>query len=458
MILLKDEEAIVAQATPVGSGAIAMIRISGNNAIAVVDAVAQLPGNKSLVEQTSHTIHYGWVVDQDNQHVDQVLFLLMKAPRTFTGQDVVEITCHNNQIIVEQIIDQLIMAGARVAEAGEFTKRAVLHEKIDLVQAEAINDLIHAQTSVAVKASLQQLDGSFSSWISKFERRLIELIGLCEASFEFIDEEMTFDEQIKSKLDALQIDIAQILETFDKQQYVKEGVRIALVGAANAGKSSLFNALLNKQRAIVTNIAGTTRDSIEAGMFLEGSNVTFIDTAGIRKTTDVIELHGIDRSFQEAAQADIVILVFDAGYEYSLEEQKQYQEIVELYGHKTIVVQNKIDQGSGNFDFVKKEDVVSVSAQQGTHVSQLRQIIVDKVQDLLKQGQSPCLLNMRQYNLLLQLHQFLQQIQTSIVNHIEYEIIAMELKQSIEKLSELTGKTVSENAMDAVFKDFCVGK
>lgn len=458
MILLKDEEAIVAQATPVGSGAIAMIRVSGKNAIGVTSLVAHLPGKQSLLQKDSHTIHYGWVVDGEKQHVDQVLFLLMKGPRTFTGQDVVEITCHNNQIVVEQIIDELIKAGARVAEAGEFTKRAVLNEKIDLVQAEAINDLIHAQTSAAVKASLQQLDGSFSSWIAVFERRIIELVGLCEASFEFIDEEMTFDQQIREKLNVMQEEIADILKTFDKQQYVREGVRIALVGAANAGKSSLFNALLNKQRAIVTNIAGTTRDSIEAGMLLEGSNVTFIDTAGIRETDDVIEQHGIDRSFQEVVQADIVVLVFDASYNYSAEEAQQYQNIVQKYQDKTIVVQNKIDHGSQCFDFIDKKNMVSVSAQKGTNVALLQSRIVDQIQALLDQGQSPCLLNKRQYNLLLQLQQFLMKLQVLIQDHIEYEIVAMELKQALEKLSELTGKTVAENAMDAVFKDFCVGK
>src|SRR3989339_1573757 len=343
MIELKDEQVIVALAPSQAAGAISMLRVSGNRAIEIVDTIAHVPGNKKLIDHDSHTIHYGWIVDKTGQHVDQVLFLLMRSPKTFTGENVVEITCHNNQFLVEQIIDIIIRAGARLADQGEFTRRAVLHGKVDLVQAEAINELIHAQTSQALKQSLRQLEGSFSAWIANIEKQLIHIVAYCEASFEFLDEEISFEAQIKERLRLVQVDVTQVLATFDKRQYITQGVRIALVGSVNAGKSSLFNALINRQRAIVTDIAGTTRDTIEAGVYNEGAFVTFVDTAGLRESQDVVEKIGIDRSFQEVTSSDLILMVFDATANYSHDELAVYQSIAQQHADKIIFVQNKID-------------------------------------------------------------------------------------------------------------------
>ena len=484
MIELKDDQVIVAQATPQGAGAIAMLRVSGNRAVEVVDSIAHIPGNKKLVDQDSHTIHYGWVVDKAGQHIDQVLFLLMRAPKTFTGQNVVEITCHNNQFLIEQIIDIIIQAGARLADQGEFTRRAVLHGKVDLVQAEAINELIHAQTSQALKQSLRQLEGSFSAWIANIEKQLIAVIAFCEASFEFLDEEMSFESQIKERLAQAQTDIAQVLKTFDKRQYVTQGVRIALVGSVNAGKSSLFNALINRQRAIVTDIAGTTRDTIEAGMYSDGAFVTFVDTAGLRESDDVVEKIGIDKSFEEVTSSDLILMVFDATANYSQEEIDLYQSIAQKHAGKIIFVQNKIDAGSNVLPFLLKSnknvaglpgeasiealtksealceawDVVAVSVLQHKNVDQLRVKIDEKINELMEVGQSPCLLNKRQYSLLLLLEQELESIKNSITSRIDYELLVISVNDAIAKLSELTGKTVTEDALDAIFREFCVGK
>jgi tRNA modification GTPase len=458
MMELKDEQVIVAQATPQGAGAIAMLRVSGNRAIEIVDAVCQIPGNKKLIDQLTHTIHYGWIVDRHNQHVDQVLFLLMRGPKTFTGQDVVEITCHNNQFLVEQIIDIMIHAGARLADQGEFTRRAVLHGKVDLVQAEAINELIHAQTTQALKQSLRQLEGSFSSWIATIEKQLIIIMGLCEASFEFLDEEMSFAEQIKTRLNQVQQDIAQVLKTFDKRQYVTQGVRIALVGSVNAGKSSLFNALINRKRAIVTDIAGTTRDTIEAGMYGNGAFITFVDTAGLRDSQDIVEKIGIDRSFEEVTSSDLILMVFDATAQYSQQEIDIYQTIAQQHKDKIIFVQNKIDAGCAMLPFLSSEQVVSVSVMHTKNVDQLRMKIDEKIEALMQVGQSPCLLNKRQYSLLLLLEQELECIKNRISIRIDYELLVILINDAIAKLSQLTGKTVSEDALDAIFKEFCVGK
>jgi len=458
MMQLKDDEVIVAQATPQGAGAIAMLRVSGSRAVSIVDSIAHIPGNKNLENQDSHTIHYGWIKNSSGQHVDQVLFLLMRAPKTFTGQNVVEITCHNNQFLVEQIIDIILQAGARLADQGEFTRRAVLHGKVDLVQAEAINELIHAQTSQALKQSLRQLEGSFSSWIAKIEKQLIAVIAFCEASFEFLDEEMAFDEVIKDRLDQVQDDIAQVLKTFDKRQYITQGVRIALVGSVNAGKSSLFNALINRQRAIVTDIAGTTRDTIEAGMYADGAFMTFVDTAGLRDSTDVVEKIGIDRSFQEVASSDLILMVFDASGAYAQHEIDLYKSIADQHEGKVIFVQNKIDAGSYCLPFLSPEDCIPVSVMKSQNIDQLRMVIDQKMSALMEVGQSPCLLNKRQYNLLLQVAQLLLQIQESIVKKIDYELLVVHVSDAIAKLSELTGKTVTEDALNAIFREFCVGK
>ncbi len=458
MIELKDEQVIVAQATPQGAGAIAMLRVSGDRAIEIVDAIAHVPGNKKLVDQNSHTIHYGWVVDKAGQHIDQVLFLLMRSPKTFTGENVVEITCHNNQFLVEQIIDIIIQAGARLADQGEFTRRAVLHGKVDLVQAEAINELIHAQTSQALKQSLRQLEGSFSAWIANIEKQLIHIVAYCEASFEFLDEEISFELQIKERLRLVQVDVTQVLATFDKRQYVTQGVRIALVGSVNAGKSSLFNALINRQRAIVTDIAGTTRDTIEAGVYNDGAFVTFVDTAGLRESQDVVEKIGIDRSFQEVTSSDLILMVFDATATYNQDELAVYQSIAQQYADKIIFVQNKIDAGSNVLPFLEQDQVVAISVAHKKNVDQLRMKIDEKINALMHVGQSPCLLNKRQYTLLLLLESELELIKSSIATRMDYELLVILVNDAIAKLSELTGKTVTEDALNAIFREFCVGK
>jgi tRNA modification GTPase len=382
----------------------------------------------------------------------------MRAPKTFTGQNVVEITCHNNQFLIEQIIDIIIRAGARLAGQGEFTRRSVLHGKVDLVQAEAINELIHAQTSQALKQSLRQLEGSFSSWIAKIEKQLISIIGFCEASFEFLDEEMSFESQIKENLTLVQEDVVQILKTFDKRQYVTQGVRIALVGSVNAGKSSLFNALINRKRAIVTDIAGTTRDTIEAGVYRDGSFVTFVDTAGLRDSDDIVEKIGIDRSFQEVTTSDIILMVFDATADYSKQDTDVYRSIAEQYADKIIFVQNKIDAGNNRLSFLELQEVTPVSVLQEKNIDQLRMKIDEKINALMQIGQSPCLLNKRQYTLLLLLEKELEVIKNKISVRVDYELLAISVNDAISKLSELTGKTVTEDALDAIFREFCVGK
>ena len=305
-----ENQTIIAQCTPKGSGAIALIRISGKDALNIATKISKLANKKQTISTVpSHTIHYGQII-AETKSIDLVMFFVMHGPRTFTGEDVVEVTCHNNPFIIEEIIALAIKHGARIAENGEFAKRSFLNNKIDLMQAEAINDLIHSNNQQTLKKSLSQLEGSLSNWIDEIEKVLVKCLAFSEASFEFLDEEeIEFKDKILNDVLKLEKKIQTLKANFSQQQQIKEGLRIALIGSVNAGKSSLFNALLKKNRAIVTSQAGTTRDSIEAGIYTKNHYFTLVDTAGIRKTDNVIEEEGIKRSFEEAEKADILLLV-----------------------------------------------------------------------------------------------------------------------------------------------------
>lgn len=481
----RHEQTIVAQCTPQGPGAISLIRFSGIDAVMIADKLAKLPAQKKLSEQKSHTIHYGYVIDAQGQHIDQVLFLLMRGPHTFTGQDVVEITGHNNQFLIEAIIDRALQCGARLATNGEFTQRAVEQGKMDLVQAEAMNDLIHAQTAESLKYSLSQLQGTFSSWIASIEQSVIEMLAFCEGSFEFLDEEgIEFVDDIKIKTSVVIEKIEALLSTYSKQQYIKDGIRIALVGSVNVGKSSLFNCLINKKRSIVTEIAGTTRDIVESGVYKDSGFLTFVDTAGIRETDDRIEKEGIDRSLQEVVGADIVLLVIDGSQELSAEQNCEYKKLLEQYGSKIIVVQNKMDlmnradlqvkpENEGRVNFFSSPSssscstpesipasisVIQVSAKENINIDRLHAVISQKMQELKGSGQVTCLLNQRQYTLLSVFLNQLKNIVPMLRHPVDYELISYRLRESLQSLSEVSGRSVSEAVLNQVFQSFCVGK
>ncbi len=455
-MVTRDEEIIIAQCTPQGKGALALIRVSGPQVRILVGSFARLASGKKIEEVPSHTIHYGHIHDQEVS-IDHVMIIVMDGPKTFTGQDTIEITCHNNPFLIEALITQGIKHGARIAQEGEFTRRAFLHGKIDLIQAEAINELISANTQLALKKSLSQLEGSFSHWISILERELIRALAWCEASFEFLDEEAEFGPQIKEQIMTVLEKITELKKTFDAQQQIRQGIRIALIGSVNAGKSSIFNALLGHRRAIVTNIAGTTRDVIEAGVYRNGNYWTLIDTAGLRQTADIIEQEGIKRSFEEAHKADIILLVFDGSRSLSDEEQNVYQELMNMYKHKIILVRNKADLLLQEH-VLKDQAHIPFSTILQEHNAQLEGALENKIQEFFSSLDSPFLLNKRQHTLLLGLEKKLYTILELLTGVIQYEIVSYHLKDALEHISELTGRSVSEAGMDMVFKEFCVGK
>ncbi len=453
-----DDETIIAQCTPKGSGALALLRMSGVRVRAISSAMSKLASKQTVQDVPTHTIHYGWIVDPQGARVDQVMLIVMHAPATFTGQDVVEITCHNNQFIIDQIIELAIHHGARLAQEGEFTKRAVLNEKVDLLQAEAINDIIHAQTPRALKKSLSQLKGSLSEWSVKIEKELFRMLAFAEASFEFIDEEITFDAQIRAALQSVLAMITAVKKTYSHQQQIKQGFRVALLGSVNAGKSSIFNALLDKQRAIVTSKAGTTRDVLEDALYKDGIYWTFVDTAGLRTTDDEIEQEGIKRSFIESQTADVILLVCDSTRPLSQEEHDVYQQLIQSYGTKLLLIENKADQGNIIARNLSCEPALRISAHQPETIAQLESLIEQKIASLSSTHDAPFLLNKRQFSLLMELEHKLLEIETIIADTIQYEILSYHLNDALAHVSELTGKSISEEGMNAIFKEFCVGK
>lgn len=464
-----DQETIIALCTPRGHGAIALMRLTGKNAFSVADTFAQLSSRLSIINVPTHTIHHGYIVDkalEDQIIIDEVMFLVMDAPKTFTGQPTVEITCHNNPFIIEAIIRLAIQHGARSATHGEFTKRAFLNGKIDLVQAEAINDVIHAQTELALRKSMEQLQGSFSHFLAQLEERLVLLLCSVEASFEFLDEEqrdLAFDTHITMQLTAIAQDIKKALLHYNNQQQIKQGIRIALCGAVNAGKSTLFNTLLKQQRAIVADKAGTTRDSIESAVYKNGTFMLFVDTAGLRNTHDEIEQLGIDRTHIEAAQADIILLVIDASQTMTQEQHTDYQILIDRYPEKIILIINKIDRctllelDQRNW-FTSQVSHVRLSAHTQVGIEKLEEAIEEKVQTLFKTLQSPFLLNQRQHSVLAEIDKKIDFIVTEGQHALHYELMAYHLKEVLETLAQATGKNITERLLDAVFSTFCVGK
>lgn len=457
MLFGYDDATIIAQCTPRGSGAIALLRISGFDALSVVQKISFLSSSKTILTVGSHTVNYGWVLDKDKIKIDQVMFLVMHGPRTFTGQNTVEITCHNNQFIIDAIIESAITHGARIAENGEFTKRAVSNDKIDLIQAEAINELIHAQTQMALKKSLSQLDGSFSQWVERIKKELLKAFALSEASFEFLDEEMSFAQPIKVILDQVLTDILTVKKTFNQQQQIRQGIKIALIGSVNTGKSSLFNALIGLNRSIVTNIPGTTRDSIEAGLYKNGNYWTLVDTAGLRQSDDSIEQEGIQRSFEQAQLADIILLVFDGSRLLTEQEQLVYHDLQKSYQHKIITVQNKSDLAVVD-DPHRPKIEIALSSKTKEHCVWLEQLVEEKIALLFQHIESPFLLNQRHYHLILKLENNLEEIMEMFRVEVQYELLSYHLNQANALLCQLTGKSMSEEGMDMVFREFCVGK
>ncbi len=452
------EDTIAAIATPLGEGGLAVIRISGPQACAVAEACFQAGGKKGVKPSAavSHTLHYGFIVRGD-QHVDEVMLAVMRAPRTFTREDVVEISCHGGLLATKAVLDTVLAAGARLAQPGEFTKRAFLNGRIDLAQAEAVADLIHARTELALTAANEQLEGKLSQRINQVRDDLMKTLAHVEAHIDFPDEDIAPDTrgQLISRLEAAAAFMEQLLRTANEGQILRRGIRVAIIGRPNAGKSSLLNQLLGHDRAIVSPIAGTTRDTIEETANIRGIPVIFIDTAGLREALDEIEQEGVRRSRVSLERADLILHLFDASEPITAADEMF---LAEFAGKKRILVSNKADLPR-KLELPGGVNDIPVSCRTGEGLEALK----DAIEQVVWGGQVRA--EMLQVMINARHQEALTRAQLATRHSVEglredrtLELVAMELRIAAAAVGEVVGKTTTEDLLDSIFSQFCLGK
>lgn len=451
-------DTIVALATPTGVGAIGIIRLSGSKAI---DIVNEIFPSKDLIRQNSHTIHVGFI-KEDGDDIDEVVVSLYKNPKSYTGEDVVEIGCHGSPFVQQQVIQACIRKGARLAKAGEFTQRAFLNGKLDLTQAEAVADIISANTAASQKTALNNMRGGFSKILKELRENLIQFSALIELELDFSQEDVEFADRTKFYElinDATSV-TATLLQSFKLGNVIKNGVSVAIVGKPNAGKSTLLNALLNENRAIVSDIAGTTRDTVEEVINIDGILFRLIDTAGIREhSTDVIELIGIEKSHEKIEQSDEVIYIFDVNTETPEELQAAVKSIAGK-NHNYFSVGNKTDiKGEGAaVEKFAGADTLFISAKEKDHVDRLKKRLVDKIASGNINTENTIITNARHYEALQQVGRSLNDIKNGLDNNITGDLLALDIRRCLHYISEITGDISNENVLDYIFSKFCIGK
>ena len=474
-----QEECICALATPAG-GAIGIIRLSGSDAITITDKIFQSANGKSLEEAKPYTLHYGEIKDKDGNTIDDVLVSVFRAPHSYTGENSTEISCHGSRYILQQVLHRFTEVGCCQAEPGEYTRRAYLNGKMDLSQAEAVADLIASTNKATHKMALSQLKGHFSNELSLLREKLLKMTSLLELELDFSDhEELEFADRsvLQALAEEINHKITTLAHSFETGNALKQGVAVAIVGKTNVGKSTLLNRLLHEEKAIVSDIHGTTRDVIEDTTLIDGITFRFIDTAGIRKTDDVVENIGIERTFQKMEEAKIVIWLLD--------EQPSASEIEEMklknQGKKLLVVFNKMDKlendklafdkfthscGSDSSESEASEGDSSepkaplfISARTGENVSSLEQALV-KAADIPEITENDVIItSARHYEALLRAHDSLSRVLESMEMGMSGDIIAEDLKMVLEELGEITGGQISsQETLNNIFKHFCIGK
>lgn len=449
-------DTIVALATAQGISAIAVIRLSGKDSIAIVQKVFS---GKKLEDQASHTLHFGMLRDGDKV-IDEVLLSLFKEPNSFTKENSVEISCHGSPVIVKEIIKVLLKNGARLAEPGEFTKRAFLNGRFDLAQAEAVADLINAETDNARQAALNQMRGGFSKEIDRLREELIHFASLIELELDFGEEDVEFAKRddLKALILKIQSYLHLLIESFDQGNVIKNGIPTVIAGKPNAGKSTLLNTLLNEERAIVSDIPGTTRDTIEDEMVLGGINFRFIDTAGLRETQDVIEAIGVERTREQMRKASLIIYLFDLATT-SLTEIQEEEEHLTALGIPHIKVGNKLDKANaGLVEKLKVKDFIFISAAGKTNIQELKNTILSRFQVKSVKSGDVMVTNLRHYQNLTQTYDALTRVLDGMDNGITGDFLAMDIRQALHYLGEITGNITTEDLLANIFSKFCIGK
>ena len=470
---MKTTDTIVALATPSGAGAIAVIRISGSDAIPLANAAFKSVRGKDLVNQKSHTIHLGHLID-GKRTLDEILLSVFKGPNSYTGEDVIEVSCHGSPYIQQEIIQLFLRKGCRMASAGEFTLRAFLNGKLDLSQAEAVADLISSENEASHQIAMQQMRGGFSNEIKLLRDELLNFASLIELELDFAEEDVEFADRVKFQelLQRIHEVLKKLIDSFSVGNVIKNGIPVAIVGEPNVGKSTLLNSLLNEERAIVSEIAGTTRDAIEDEITIGGIGFRFIDTAGIRTTTDVVENIGIRKTFEKIGQAQVVLFLHSAE-EFQKKEinivslQNEVGKITAKYPSKPVVIiVNKIDILSD----VEKENLKSllvkvehtsfelISAKSGYGVEALKDLLLNFVNTGALRNNETIVTNSRHYDALLKALEEIQKVQAGLDNAISGDLMAIDIRQALTHFGEITGEITSDDLLGNIFANFCIGK
>lgn len=451
-----QHDTIVALATAQGISAIAVIRLSGKDAIAVTQRVFK---GKNLLEANTHTVHFGTLHHQ-GKLIDEVLVTVFKEPHSFTRENSVEISCHGSPVIIKEIVKALLMAGARLAGPGEFTKRAFLNGRMDLAQAEAVADLINAETDNARQAALNQMRGGFSKEINHLREELIHFASLIELELDFGEEDVEFAKRddLRKLILTIQSYLSSLIQSFDQGNVIKNGVPTVIAGKPNAGKSTLLNLLLNEEKAIVSEIAGTTRDVIEDEIVLGGINFRFIDTAGLRETQDAIEAIGVERTRDRMKKASVILYLFDLSATNLTDIQRETEELRRL-AIPFIRIGNKIDKANPELlKALSQEDFVLISASQKENIQQLKDKLLSFFQVSTVKSGDVLVTSLRHYQNLLQTHQSLDRVLAGMSEGITGDFLAMDIRQSLHYLGEITGAITTDDLLENIFSKFCIGK
>lgn len=470
---MTHQDTIVALATPSGAGAIAVIRLSGNHAISIAGEIFHSVSRKVLTNQKTHTVHLGHVKD-GSRVIDEVLATIFKNPNSYTGEDVVEFSCHGSAFIQQEIIQLCLRKGARMATAGEFTLRAFLQGKMDLSQAEAVADLIASDNEASHQLAIQQMRGGFSSEISKLRAELLNFASLIELELDFAEEDVEFAnrEEFQKLISKISLVLKRLIDSFATGNVLKNGIPVAIVGEPNVGKSTLLNALLNEERAIVSNIAGTTRDTIEDEITIGGIGFRFIDTAGIRETTDTIEGLGIKKTFEKMKDSQVVVYLFDispSGLRAAPPAEEHIRSIlIEIekirnkYPQKPLVtIVNKADQlTKSQIVHLKSqiENLLAISAKTGEGVEELKTTLLNFVNTGALRNNETIVTNTRHYDALLKALEEINKVQEGIDAGLSGDLMAIDIRQALYYFGEITGEITNDDLLGNIFANFCIGK
>ncbi len=464
--MLKNiDKTIAAISTAMSNSGIGIVRMSGSQAVEIADKVYVSKSNKKLSKQKTHTIHYGYIADEE-EIIDEVLVMLMRGPHTYTGEDTVEINCHGGVFVMKRILEVLIKNGARPAEPGEFTKRAFLNGKMDLSQAEAVGDLIVAQNEYALQSSIEQLKGNVRNKITEIRSKIIYHTAFIETALDD-PEHISVDgygETLKLVVEELLLELCSLLNSCEDGRIIKEGLRTVILGKPNAGKSSLLNLLVKEDRAIVTDIAGTTRDTLEEHINLQGISLNIIDTAGIRETGDLVEQIGVDKAREQAELADLILYVIDASVPLD-ESDKEIFELIE--NKKTILLLNKTDlerlvsrnEVESNEKISKEVKIIEFSAKEQSGLEELEETIKDMFfAGNLAFNDEIYITNVRHKTALKEAKEALEKVMESIDMGMPEDFYSIDLMDAYELLGSITGETIGEDLVNEIFSKFCMGK